>query len=295
MPYNGSGTFNRVHDWTDDADAGIDIEAERMDEEDDGFATGLSNCITKDGQTTPTANLPMGTYKHTGVGNASARDQYVSAGQLQDGGIVYVSTVGGTGDAITLTPSPAITAYAAGQCFRFQAGATCTTAVTVNVSGVGAKDVKSPVGAALTAGNIVSGDVYEIHYNGTEFRLLSPAASNLLDKSTAQEFTAQKGFDMATLTDGANISWNLSTAQVATVTLGGNRTLDNPTNQQAGSTYAVIVKQDATGSRTLAYGTSYKFPQSVDPVLTTTANAIDVLTFISDGTNMLGVAQYNFG
>lgn len=89
------------------------------------------------------------------------------------------------------------------------------------------------------------------------------------------------------LTDGATISWNTTLGTVATVTLGGNRTLSNPTNLRVG-TYMLIVKQDATGSRTLTWGTAYKFPAGAKPTLTTTANAIDVISFFCDGTNMFG-------
>ena len=52
--------------------------------------------------------------------------------------------------------------------------------------------------------------------------------------------------------------------------------------------------QDGTGSRTLAYNAIYKWPAGVAPVLSTAANAIDILTFVSDGTNMYGVAQKAF-
>ena len=97
-----------------------------------------------------------------------------------------------------------------------------------------------------------------------------------------------------TLTDAVNIAWNLASNQVATVTLGGNRTLDNPTNMINGGNYELIVKQDATGSRTLAYGTAYKWPGGVVPVLSTAANAIDLLTFTSDGTSMFGVFSKGF-
>lgn len=58
--FNGSGTYQRFYSWTTDAANGIPITASRVDTEDDGFATGLSTCITKDGQTTVTANIPFG-------------------------------------------------------------------------------------------------------------------------------------------------------------------------------------------------------------------------------------------
>lgn len=93
---------------------------------------------------------------------------------------------------------------------------------------------------------------------------------------------------LQTLTDAATITWNVANGVVATVTLGGNRTLANPTNMVAGATYAIIVKQDATGSRTLAYGAAYKWPGGTVPVLSTGANAIDLITLLYDGTNLYG-------
>lgn len=97
-----------------------------------------------------------------------------------------------------------------------------------------------------------------------------------------------------TLTDAANIAWNLETSPRATVTLAGNRTLDNPSNLVAGVRYFLRVVQDGAGSRTLAYGTAYLFPGGTAPVLTTAANAVDILQFYSDGTNMYGNAFLNF-
>jgi hypothetical protein len=107
-------------------------------------------------------------------------------------------------------------------------------------------------------------------------------------------YTAQQNFSLATLTDAATISWNLNTAQVATVTLAGSRTLANPTNMVAGGTYVLIVKQNASGNNTLGYSSAYKWADASIPVLSTAANAVDVLTFVSDGTNMYGTIQKAF-
>lgn len=59
MPFNGSGVFSRVYSWATDRSNGIPITASRVDTEDNGFATGLTNCICKDGQTTTTAIIPF--------------------------------------------------------------------------------------------------------------------------------------------------------------------------------------------------------------------------------------------
>lgn len=104
----------------------------------------------------------------------------------------------------------------------------------------------------------------------------------------------QQGFGTATLTDAATIAWNLQTQQVAKVTLTDNRTLDAPTNMVDGFTYILRVIQDGTGGRTLAYNAVYLWPGGTAPVLSTDPAAIDILTFVSDGTNMYGVAQLDF-
>ena len=81
------------------------------------------------------------------------------------------------------------------------------------------------------------------------------------------------------LTDGANISLDLSTGIDFTLAITGNRTLDNPTNTKVGQRGSIKVTQDGTGSRTLAYGTSYKFAGGTDAVLSTAANTIDYLDY----------------
>ena len=62
----------------------------------------------------------------------------------------------------------------------------------------------------------------------------------------------------------------------------------------ATATYVLIVKQDGTGSRTLSYGSEYKFPGGTAPTLSTGANDVDVLCFVSDGTNLYGSALLDF-
>lgn len=92
-----------------------------------------------------------------------------------------------------------------------------------------------------------------------------------------------------TLTDGATISWNVATGSIATVTLGAaGRTMAFPTNLTLGS-YILKVVQDATGSRTITTWTgNYKWAGGTAPILSTAANALDVISFVYDGTNMIG-------
>ncbi len=119
-----------------------------------------------------------------------------------------------------------------------------------------------------------------------------PTNSNI--KGTVREFTKQQNFNAALLTDGANIAWNLDDFQVARVALLGNRTLDNPTNLKDGAVYILKVIQGAGGSHTLSYDSAYKWPGGTAPVLSTTANDVDFLTFLCDGASMYGVFELDF-
>lgn len=173
MAFNGAGVMVRLYNWTNDANASINIKSDRMDNEDNGFATALSTCICKDGQTTITANLPMSTFKHTGVGNASARTHYAAAGQAQDGTFTYLGTTGGAADVQTATATPTLPAYIAGQVFRFIAGFTnATTTPTLNIDGLGAKTIQK-LGAVLAASDIAVGKSYTVMYDGTNLQLQS--------------------------------------------------------------------------------------------------------------------------
>lgn len=171
MSYNGAGVFNRLYSWAADAAAALNISSTRLDAEMDGMATGLSNCVTKDGQTTVTANLPMATFRHTNVGNAAARTDYAAAGQVQDGAFRWGGTSTGSANTYAISPSPSIGSYAAGQTFRFLSHQANTGAVTLNVNGMGAKSITKNGAVALSSSDILNGGIVEVIYDGTRFQI----------------------------------------------------------------------------------------------------------------------------
>ena len=83
MAYNSSGVFSRLFDWTDDRDNGIKIRADRFDQELDGFATGLTSALLKDGTQTATAKIPFA------VGLSVIDNQTVLLGTNSDIAIQY--------------------------------------------------------------------------------------------------------------------------------------------------------------------------------------------------------------
>lgn len=82
MPFNGSGTFNRLYSWTVDAANNVDIRADKMDNEMNGMATALSDCITRDGQSVWLNNIPAGGFIITGLGPGSGPQHSVTFGQV---------------------------------------------------------------------------------------------------------------------------------------------------------------------------------------------------------------------
>ena len=206
MAFNGAGVFQRIYNWVTDAANSINITDTRMDAEMDGFATGLSTCITKDGQTTITANLPMATFRHTGVGNATARTDYAAAGQVQDSSFTWCGTAGGTKNALTLTPTPAITAYATGQEFVFKAGATSSDdAVTISISGLTTKAAQLNDTACSASVYIEANKYYRAIYDGTAIQLtrlstfISPFAQTLIDDASAADARTTIGLEKGVL------------------------------------------------------------------------------------------------
>jgi hypothetical protein len=100
----------------------------------------------------------------------------------------------------------------------------------------------------------------------------------------AQSFTAAQRGSVSALTDGATITPDFAVANNFSVTLGGNRTLANPTNLVAGQSGVIKITQDGTGSRTLAFGSYWDFAAGTAPTLTTAANAVDILAYYVDST-----------
>ena len=172
MARDGSGTYSRpVAPYTYDTV----ISETSVNSEMDQIATALTDSIAKDGQTTPTANLPMGGYKHTNVAAATDQTHYARVDQVQKGTLTYLTSVGGTADAITATAALGATALTAGMRFSFVPGSdNATTTPTININAIGDKTIKRDAGAALLAGDIVNSRPAEVLYDGTDMILLNP-------------------------------------------------------------------------------------------------------------------------
>ncbi|WP_146123561.1 tail fiber domain-containing protein [Burkholderia multivorans] len=90
MPRNGSGTYqlpagNPVVTGTTISSSGW-ANPTLAD-----IASALTASIAVDGQTVPTANLPMGNFRHVNVSSGQATNEYASVGQIQNAGLPLLS------------------------------------------------------------------------------------------------------------------------------------------------------------------------------------------------------------
>jgi hypothetical protein len=171
-------------------------------------------------------------------------------------------------------------------------GATFTGDITLNAQlDVRFADSDSSNYVALQAPATVSSNVVFTlpSADGTANQALKTDASGnlgfasylLLSETTnGQTVTGGVRANIVTLTDAANISYDMDDGCNAAVTLAGNRTLDNPTNITVGQSGSIFITQDGTGSRTLAYGDAYDFAGGTAPTLSTGANAVDRIDYI---------------
>ncbi len=157
---------------------------------------------------------------------------------------------------------------------RSSAGVLAVEGVTVSMNSTS---------ATHTAGTIELGAASDTTLARASAGVMSVEGKTVATLSTSQAWTAHQYVTLGTLTDGANISWDVSTAQKAKVTLGGNRTMNAVSNAVEGATYTLWVIQDGTGSRTISWTTSgagsFDFGTDGAPTLTTTASRADLLAF----------------
>lgn len=182
MPFNGAGTFTLVAG--NPVVTGTTISSTWANNTLSDIANnGLTNCLTKDGQQTPTANIPMGNFRITGLGDAVNLTDAPTVRQVQNGAFSTLSGVTGT-DTIAGSATPSIIAYTAGQTFDFIATAANTTnAVTLNVNGLGAKSVTKFGANALAAGDIQNGQSVRVRYDGTQFQMISPTIGGIVGRN----------------------------------------------------------------------------------------------------------------
>lgn len=156
-----------------------------------------------------------------------------------------------TGSAATLTTARTLTIGSTGKTFNGSAN------VSWSLAEIGAGDVTLTGTQTLTNKTIDSG----VYTGYTETTVVA---------NTSTAYTI-----------------NLANGTLLNLTLTGNCTFTFPT-PTAGKSFILLLRQDSTGSRSVTWPTTVKWPASSAPILTSTFNKVDKFIFTADGTNWFG-------
>lgn len=136
------------------------------------------------------------------------------------------------------------------------------------------------------------------YWTGTEWLYLITDTndidlSHVLFDNVVESYTKQQYFVASVESQSTTLAWDLDDKQAEILTLTGDVTI-TPSNMKAGASYTLILKQDSTGSRNVTWASTFKWEDGIEPPITLNANAVDVLAFVSDGTNLYGTIIPNY-
>ena len=144
-------------------------------------------------------------------------------------------------------------------------------------------DADDTTSGTVTMANLIIGDAGNIG-SASDNDAVAIASDGEVTLSQRTTFSKAQKTPIKSNTDGATVTFDLDEANTHTVTLGGNRTLAL-SNADVGQKFIIRLTQDATGSRTVNWFSTIKWPGNLVPTLTTTASKTDVFGFICTGTN----------
>lgn len=279
MPFNGSGTYTVVYNFTTEA-ASPPIEIAKLDDQFTDMATALSNCILRDGTGLPTATIDWNTQRITNLGNSTTTTGPTTISQFQSNAPRTLGSVAGT-NTITGNLTPALTAYTAGMGVYFVPANNSTGAATININSLGAKSIVKGDGTALESGDLQASTVHFIVYDGTNFVLINPLSFTLVNGTLTGNFTC----------NGTLTTDNTTADEVGFKGM--------PKNTQSGAGYTCVLADagkfiycagsftytiPANASVAFPIGTVLTFVNSSGATSCSIAITSDTLTFASVGT-----------
>ena len=265
IQFNDAGSFGGDVDLTWNKTTNVMTVAGDVNLSDGGTYTTTLQTIT------PTANRTISFPDATGtvalVAGSSGQLVYNNAGAYAG---ASSSAVGATGN-ITLSLAGAAGVAPVAVTGSWFVGTTPQVLIQPSTATTGAWSANG-TGLGVNAASGFTGNLLDLQVNG----------SSTLNVSGAGVVTIQGGAvaTIDTLTDAATITPNFAAGVNFAVTLGGNRTIANPSNLTAGQSGSIFIVQDATGSRTLSWGAYWDFAGGTAPTLSTAANAVDRVDYV---------------
>jgi len=184
MPFNGSGTFTKAVDWATEA-ASPPVAISNLDTSEQDIADGLSNCITKDGQTTITAHIPFNDKRITQLADATAATDALNR-QSGDARYALASTTLSGTYTPTLSNSLNIASSTSAVCQYIRVGSVVTVSGTISVTcqnGVGNSTILGislPIASDFTTGAELGGAG---QHNNSAVGITASTANNRADVS----------------------------------------------------------------------------------------------------------------
>jgi hypothetical protein len=237
--------------------------------------------------------------------------------------IEIVGSVGGAHDTITIQiPSSISKSYVINN--KVSANTTATDVVKIQNTGVGSGYTVpfGSIGVVITNGtsvfptntaglgfgtaanadigvcatNVADVSLGDLRYVRTSATSSIVGANLNIKQGQLIVGTSSRAYNpITTVTDATSIAIDFSKGNNFLVTIGGNRTLELPTNCTAGQTGQIHIIQDGTGSRTLAYNTAWQFVSAAVPTLSTGASDVDILCYVArSATTIDAVLLKNF-
>lgn len=234
MAYNGAGVFVRLYNWVTDKANGIKVRADRMDAEMDGFATGLSNAVTKDGQTTITADLPMASHKFTGLSAGSAAGHSVRweqvllnagvGGWTAEAAVASAATcdiLGAASEKIEITGTATITSFGTGtnkvRFVRFSGACLLTHNATTLIL-PGGVNIKTAAGDTCIVSSDASSNARVLAYqNYVAPTTVLDGSETLAGGTTAYTLTSNRV--LTALADGVKVTAKVNATNTGASTL----------------------------------------------------------------------------
>lgn len=236
----------------------------------------------------------------TGVVRVSGGVAIVTNVPVSGGGTGLASGVAGAVLYYHTSNSLAVTSALTTNAMVIGGGASGPSSVSASVGQIWiAQNASAPVGTSMSGDVTMNASgVTAIGSEKVTYAMVSSgalaAAADIWAGTTSKIAVVSGVWDagaVVTLTYGTNVAVPMSTGINFELNLTGNAKLSNPTGAKVGQTGVIYINQDSTGTRTLAYGTNWKFKTSgTAPTLTTTTSALDALVYHVKASNFIVAA-----
>lgn len=224
-----------------------------------------------------------------------------------EGAVLVTGTDGGAVNAYAITPSHAVVAYVSRMIAVFSPTIDNTGTTTLNVSGLGAKALRSVSGEELVPGDLVAGSIYGAVYTDTEFRLLSITKNYADQLAFGTALPAQVGnAGKLITTDGTTAAWTdsltiaLNEAKGAAIASAATINLTTATGNfvhVTGTTTISAITIPSGAERTVVFDDALTLDgNAVTMILPTGANIVtaagDTMRVRGDGAGNARVVSY---